>query len=256
MANIDNQPRYGTTAASSAEAIDAGLRAHMIRVYNYMTGALVITGLVAWFAYQAAGGSSIVIGAEGISGLTSFGVALFNPLALIVLFFATLGLVWFISFRINRLQSSTALTLFLAYSALLGLFLASIFLTYSGESIARVFFITAATFGVTSLWGYTTRRDLTSMGSFLFMGLIGIILASVVNIFLGSTALGFAISVIGVLVFTGLTAYDTQKIKEMYSVADDGTVLGRKAVMGALSLYLDFVNLFLMLLRLFGNSRN
>jgi FtsH-binding integral membrane protein len=221
-----------------------------------MTGALVITGLVAWFAYQAAGGSSIVIGAEGISGLTSFGVALFNPLALIVLFFATLGLVWFISFRINRLQSSTALTLFLAYSALLGLFLASIFLTYSGESIARVFFITAATFGVTSLWGYTTRRDLTSMGSFLFMGLIGIILASVVNIFLGSTALGFAISVIGVLVFTGLTAYDTQKIKEMYSVADDGTVLGRKAVMGALSLYLDFVNLFLMLLRLFGNSRN
>jgi uncharacterized protein len=256
MANTDNQPRYGASVARGAEAIDAGLRAHMIRVYNYMTGALVITGLVAWFAYQAAGGSSIVISAEGISGLTSFGMALFNPLALIVLFFGTLGLVMFISFRINRLQASTALTLFLAYSALLGLFLASIFLTYSGESIARVFFITAATFGATSLWGYTTKRDLTGMGSFLFMGLIGIIIASLVNMFFASSALQFAISVIGVLVFTGLTAYDTQKIKEMYSVADDGTVLGRKAVMGALSLYLDFVNLFLMLLRLFGNSRN
>ena len=256
MANIDNQPRYGAAAARSAEAIDAGLRAHMIRVYNYMTGALVITGLVAWFAYQAAGGSSIAITAEGITGLTSFGAALFNPLALIVLFFGTLGMVFFISMRINRIAVSTALTLFLAYSALLGLFLASIFLTYSGESIARVFFITAATFGATSLWGYTTKRDLTGMGSFLFMGLIGIIIASVVNIFLGSTALQFAISVIGVLVFTGLAAYDTQKIKTMYSVNDDGTVSGRKAVMGALSLYLDFINLFLMLLRLFGSNRN
>ena len=119
-----------------------------------------------------------------------------------------------------------------------------------------MFFITAATFGAMSLWGYTTKRDLTGMGSFLFMGLIGIIIASVVNIFLGSSALGFAISIIGVLVFTGLTAYDTQKIKEMYYVDDDGTVAGRKAIMGALSLYLDFINLFLMLLRLFGQSRN
>ncbi|MEJ0011163.1 MAG: Bax inhibitor-1/YccA family protein [Bauldia sp.] len=256
MANIDNQPRYGASVARGAEAIDAGLRAHMIRVYNYMTGALVITGLVAWFAYQAAGGADIHLTSEGIAGLTSFGEALFNPLALIVLFFGTLGLVWFISFRINRLQVSTALTLFLVYSAVLGLFLSSIFLTYSGQSIARVFFITAGTFGVTSLWGYTTKRDLTGMGSFLFMGLIGIILASVVNMFFPSGPLSFAISVIGVIVFTGLTAYDTQKIKEMYSAADDGTMIGRKAVMGALSLYLDFVNLFLMLLRLFGNSRN
>jgi FtsH-binding integral membrane protein len=255
MANIDNQPRYGASVARG-EAIDAGLRAHMIRVYNYMTGALAITGLVAWFAFQAAGGNSIVATSEGMQGLTAFGAALFSMPALLVLFFGTLGLVWFISFRIDRLQVSTALTLFLAYSALLGLFLASIFLVYSGTSIARVFFITAATFGVTSLWGYTTSRDLTGMGSFLFMGLIGIIIASVVNIFLGSTALQFAISVIGVLVFTGLTAYDTQKIKVMYSANDDGTVLGRKAVMGALSLYLDFINLFLMLLRLFGNSRN
>jgi FtsH-binding integral membrane protein len=256
MANYENQPGYGGAVARGAEAIDAGLRAHMIRVYNYMTGALVITGLVSWFAYQAAGGSNIVLGAGTVSGLTSFGAALFNPLALIVLFFGTLGLVFFISMRINRLQVSTALTLFLAYSALLGLFLASIFLTYTGESIARVFFITAATFGVTSLFGYTTSRDLTGLGSFLIMGLFGIIIASVVNIFLGSSALGFAISIIGVLVFTGLTAYDTQKIKEMYSVNDDGSVSGRKAVMGALNLYLDFVNLFLMLLRLFGNSRN
>jgi hypothetical protein len=256
MANYENQPRYGASVATGAEAIDAGLRAHMIRVYNYMAGALGITGLVAWFAYQAAGGSGIVIRNGAVSGLTPFGAALFSGPALFLLFFATLGLVMFISFRINRLQVGTALTLFLVYSAVLGVFLTSIFLVYSGTSIARVFFITAATFGVTSLWGYTTSRDLTGMGSFLFMGLIGIIIASVVNIFLGSTALQFAISVIGVLVFTGLAAYDTQKIKTMYSVNDDGTVSGRKAVMGALSLYLDFINLFLMLLRLFGSNRN
>ena len=148
-----------------------------------------------------------------------------------------------------------AQTTFWIYAALLGVSLASIFLVYTMASITQVFFITAATFGTMSLWGYTTQRDLTSMGSFLMMGLIGIIIASVVNIFLASSALGFAISIIGVLVFTGLTAYDTQKIKEMYTVNDDGTIAGRKAIMGALSLYLDFLNLFLMLLRLFGDRR-
>jgi uncharacterized protein len=256
MANYENQPRYGASVAAGAEAIDAGLRAHMIRVYNYMTGALGLTGIVAWFAYQAAGGSAIVMGNGVVSGLTPFGTAIFSGPALLVLFFGTLGLVMFISFRINRLQVGTALTLFLVYAAVLGLFLSSVFLVYSGASIARVFFITAATFGGMSLWGYTTSRDLTGIGSFLFMGLIGIIIASVVNIFLGSTALQFAISVVGVLVFVGLTAYDTQKIKVMYSANDDGTVSGRKAVMGALSLYLDFINLFLMLLRLFGSNRS
>ena len=256
MANYENQPRYAASVARGAEAVDAGLRAHMVRVYNYMTGALAITGLVAWFAFQAAGGNSIVFGNGEVVGLTAFGQAIFSPMVLLVLFFGTLGLVGFISFRISRLQVGTALTLFFAYAGLLGLMLSSIFLVYSGTSIARVFFITAATFGGMSLWGYTTRRDLTGIGSFLFMGLIGIVIASLVNIFIGSTAIQFAISVVGVLVFTGLTAYDTQKIKEIYYVGDDGTVAGRKAVMGALSLYLDFINLFLMLLRLFGNNRS
>jgi FtsH-binding integral membrane protein len=159
------------------------------------------------------------------------------------------------SFGINRLSPATALALFFVYSGLLGLSLASIFLVYTGASITRVFFISAATFGAMSLYGYTTQRDLTGFGSFLFMGLIGIIIASLVNIFLHSSGLDWIISVLGVLIFTGLTAYDTQNIKEMYSPMDDGTVAGRKAVMGALRLYLDFINLFLMMLRLFGDRR-
>ena len=168
---------------------------------------------------------------------------------------APLGLVMLLSFGIDRLSAGTALTIFFIYAALLGLSLASIFLVYTHGSIARVFFISAATFGATSFYGYTTQRDLTSVGSFMFMGLIGLIIASVVNIFLHSTGLDWAISVIGVIVFVGLTAYDTQRIKESYDVNDDGTISGRKAVMGALRLYLDFINLFLMLLRIFGNRR-
>jgi FtsH-binding integral membrane protein len=163
--------------------------------------------------------------------------------------------VFFISLRIDRLQYTTALGLFMLYAGLLGVALSSIFLQYTGVSITRVFFISAASFGAMSLYGYTTQRDLSPIGSFLIMGLIGIIIASIVNIFLASSALTFAISVIGVLVFAGLTAWDTQKIKEMYSINDDGTVAGRKAVMGALTLYLDFINLFLMMLRLFGDRR-
>jgi len=164
-------------------------------------------------------------------------------------------MVFFMSFRISSLSAPTALTLFFVYAGLLGLSLASIFLVYTGESITRVFFISAATFGAMSLYGYTTQRDLTGVGSFMFMGLIGLIIASLVNIFLKSTGLDWAISIIGVVVFAGLTAYDTQSIKEMYSPMDDGTVGGRKAVMGALRLYLDFINLFLMLLRLMGDRR-
>jgi hypothetical protein len=236
--------------------IDAGLRAYMIRVYNYMAVGVALTGLVAWFAYQAAGGAAIAVHGNTISGLTTFGQAIFGGgLLMWVLVLAPLGLVMLLSFGINRLAASTALLLFFVYAGLLGLSLGSIFLVYTGESITRVFFISAATFGALSLWGYTTQRDLTGMGSFLFMGLIGIVIASLVNIFLASSGLAWAISVIGVLVFAGLTAYDTQSIKEMYSVNDDGTVTGRKAVMGALRLYLDFINLFLMLLRLFGDRR-
>jgi len=236
-------------------AIDAGLRAYMIRVYNYMTAGVALTGLVAWFAYQGAGGSSIAITGHSITGLTTFGQAIFGGPLMWLFILAPLGLVMLLSFGINRLSASTALTLFFVYAGLLGLSLASIFLVYTGASITRVFFISAATFGAMSLYGYTTKRDLTAVGSFMFMGLIGIIIASVVNMFLQSSGLYWAISVIGVLIFVGLTAYDTQSIKEMYDVNDDGTIAGRKAVMGALRLYLDFINLFLMLLRLFGDRR-
>ena len=236
-------------------AIDAGLRAYMIRVYNYMTAGVALTGLVAWLAYQAAGGDSIAVVGNTVTGLTAFGQAIFGSPLMWLFVLAPLGLVMLLSFGINRLAASTALLLFFVYAGLLGLSLASIFLAYTGASITRVFFISAATFGAMSLYGYTTRRDLTAVGSFLFMGLIGIIIAGLVNIFLHSSALYWAISVIGVLIFVGLTAYDTQSIKEMYDVHVDGTIAGRKAVMGALRLYLDFINLFLMLLRLFGDRR-
>ena len=172
-----------------------------------------------------------------------------------MLFLGTLGLVFFLSFRISSLQPSTALALFMLYAGLLGLMLSSVFMAYTGASITRTFFISAASFGALSLYGYSTQRDLSPIGSFLVMGLFGLILAMVVNIFLKSSGLDFAISAIGVLIFAGLTAWDTQRIKEMYSVSDDGTVAGRKAVMGALTLYLDFINLFLFLLRFLGDRR-
>jgi FtsH-binding integral membrane protein len=230
--------------------IDAGLRGYMIRVYNYMTAGVALTGLVAWFTYSAA----VVDTGAGLQ-LTEFGHAIFASPLMWLFVLAPLGLVMLLSLGINRLSAGTALTVFFVYAALVGLSLASIFLVYTHASITRVFFISAATFGATSLYGYTTQRDLTSVGSFMLMGLIGLIIASVVNIFLHSTGLDWAISVIGVIVFVGLTGYDTQRIKEMYDVNDDGTISGRKAVMGALRLYLDFINLFLMLLRIFGNRR-
>ena len=231
-------------------AIDAGLRAYMIRVYNYMTAGVALTGLVAWFTFSAA----VTQTSAGLE-LTAFGQTIFHGPLMWLFILAPLGLVMLLSFGINRLSASTALTLFFVYAGVLGISLASIFLVYTGASITRVFFISAATFGAMSLYGYTTKRDLTAVGSFMFMGLIGIIIASLVNIFLQSSALYWAISVIGVLIFVGLTAYDTQNIKEIYSPMDDGTVAGRKAVMGALRLYLDFINLFLMMLRLFGDRR-
>jgi len=236
-------------------AIDAGLRAYMIRVYNYMAAGVALTGVVSWLTYQAAGGDAIQVVGVRVSGLTAFGQAIFGGPLTIVLFLATLGLVFFMSFRINRLQPSTALGLFMLYAGLLGLMLASVFLSYTGTSITRVFFISAASFGALSLYGYTTQRNLSPIGSFLIMGLFGLVIAMVVQMFLQSAILNFLISIAGVLIFAGLTAWDTQQIKEMYDVSDDGTIAGRKAVMGALRLYLDFINLFLMLLRLMGDRR-
>ncbi|HET9413823.1 MAG TPA: Bax inhibitor-1/YccA family protein [Pseudolabrys sp.] len=252
MSDYDRNVAARGFGAARAEAIDAGLRAYMIRVYNYMAAGVALTGVVAWLTFNAA----VVTDAAGsITGLTPFGQTIFSGPLTIVLFLGTLGLVFFMSFRIGSLQPSTALMLFMAYAALLGLMLSSVFLAYTGASITRTFFISAASFGALSLYGYTTQRDLSPIGSFLIMGLFGLILAMLVNMFLKSSGLEFAISAIGVLIFAGLTAYDTQRIKEVYSANDDGTATGRKAVMGALTLYLDFINLFLFLLRFMGDRR-
>jgi uncharacterized protein len=238
--------------ADRAVAIDQGLRAYMIRIYNYMAIGVALTGVVSWLTYSAA----TVTDASGkLISLTPFGQTIYSGPATIVLFLGTLGLVFLISWRIDRLQPSTALALFMVYAALLGLMLSSVFLAYTGASITRVFFISAASFGALSLYGYTTQRDLSPIGSFLMMGLIGLIIAMVVNLFLKSSGLDFIISAAGVLIFAGLTAWDTQKIKEMYDPMEDGTVVGRKAVMGALTLYLDFINLFLFMLRFLGDRR-
>jgi uncharacterized protein len=241
--------------ADQAAAIDVGLRAYMIRVYNYMASGVALTGVASWLSYQASGGDAIRVVGNQITGLTAYGQIVVGGVGTIVLFIVTIGLVFFLSARINRLQVSTAMGVFLLYAGLLGVMLTTVFIAYTGASITRTFFISAASFGALSLYGYTTQRDLSPIGSFLMMGLFGLILAMIVNIFLKSTGLEFAISVIGVLIFAGLTAWDTQKIKEMYDVNDDGTASGRKAVMGALRLYLDFINLFLFLLRFMGDRR-
>ena len=245
----------GGYGADRALAIDAGLRAYMIRVYNLMAGGIAFTGIAAWLTYQAAGGSAIQVSGRTITGLTAFGQMVFGGFMPIVLMLITLGMVFFISFRIDRLQPTTAFALFTVYAGLMGVSLASIFLAYTGVSITRVFFITAATFGAMSLYGYTTKRDLSGFGSFLFMGLIGIIIASLVNIWLASSMMQFVISVVGVLVFVGLTAYDTQRIKEQYAEAWGSESAEKIAIFGALSLYLYFVNLFQFLMTFLGQER-
>jgi FtsH-binding integral membrane protein len=252
MSDYDRNVAARGFGTATTAAIDAGLRAYMIRIYNYMAAGVALTGVTAWLTYNAA----VVTDVSGkITGLTSFGQAIFSGPLTIVLFLGTLGIVFFLSFRIDKLQAGTAMALFMLYAGLLGLMLSSVFLSYTGASITRTFFISAASFGALSLYGYTTQRDLSPIGSFLIMGLFGIMIAMLVNFFLKSSGLDFAISAIGVLIFAGLTAWDTQKIKEMYDANDDGTVSGRKAVMGALTLYLDFINLFLFMLRFLGDRR-
>jgi FtsH-binding integral membrane protein len=244
MAELRNYQARTQTGTMADAGIDEGLRSYMLRVYNLMALGLAITGLAAW------GGFNFAV-ADG--QLTQFGQLLFaSPLKWVVML-APLAMVFFLSFRIHKMSVSAAQTTFWVYAALVGLSLSTIFLVYTQTSIVRTFFITAAAFGSLSLYGYTTKRDLSGMGSFLMMGLFGIIIAMVVNIFLASSALQFAISVIGVLVFSGLTAYDTQQIKEMYYEGDDAETGGRKAIMGALRLYLDFINLFMFLLQFLGN---
>jgi len=246
MADYDNRVIRG---ARSAEAglIDSGLRAHMLRIYNYMLVGLTLTGATAYAAANTSFGQLFFqASASGRQSLTGLGL---------VVLLGTFGLGFWLILGINRMSAATAQLLFWTYAALFGVALAPIFWVYTDGSIATTFFITAATFGSMSLWGYTTRSDLSGMGSFLLMGLIGVIIAMVVNMFLHSAMIMFVVSVAGVLIFTGLTAYDTQMLKEMYSANDDGTIAGRKAVYGALMLYLDFINLFRFLLYFLGNRR-
>ena len=232
---FDRRVMYDATGVSAA--IDEGLRSYMLRVYNYMASGLALTGVVAYLTASSPAMLHAIFG---------------TPLAWVVML-APLGIVFYLSARVNKMSFSSAQTWFWVFAGVMGLSLASIFVLYTQTSIAKVFFITAASFGSLSLYGYTTKKDISGWGSFLFIGLIGIIIASIVNIFLHSSGLSFAISIIGVLVFAGLTAYDTQQIKEMYVASDGREIAGKKAVMGALRLYLDFINLFLMLLRLLGN---
>jgi FtsH-binding integral membrane protein len=238
MTYYDVDPRRTPYRRAAGVLVDEGLRAYMQRVYGYMAGGLTLTGIVAY----AAAVSGFY---QSITGTPLIWVVMLAPLAF----------VFALSFGIQHMSAGTATVLFWVYAAVMGLSLGSIFLVYTGASIARVFFVTAATYGAMSLYGYTTKTDLSRFGSFLLMGVVGIVIASIVNIFLQSSAFQFAISVIGVLVFVGLTAYDTQRIKEMYLESDTSEAAGRKAVMGALSLYLDFINLFTMLLQLFGHRR-
>jgi uncharacterized protein len=256
--------QYGRPlTGAEAAVVDVGLRAYMLRIYNYMVIGLAITGFAALGIYLLSVTGDASVAARNANGavaalrngvyLTPLGYALFvSPLKWLVIL-APLGLVFFLSFRVESMRPATAQVLFWIYAAMVGVSLGSIFLIYTHTSVVRVFFITAASFGALSLWGYTTQRDLTGMGSFLIMGLFGIIIASLVNVFLGSTMLQWLISVVGVLIFAGLTAYDTQRLKTEYIYgAMEGDVLERSAIMGALSLYLDFLNLFTMLLQLLG----
>ena len=233
MANpLDN--RYLTRGQAAVADIDVGLRQYMLKVYNFMSVGLVVTGLVAYFVAQ----SDDLLRA-----------IYFSPLRWVVML-APIGFALLFGFRIQQMRASTAQMLYWAFAAVMGLSLSFIFIVYTNASVARVFFISAGTFAGMSLYGYTTKRDLSGVGSFMMMGLIGVILASLVNLFLHSTALLFTISVIGVIVFVGLTAYDTQRIKEMYSAGDGAEVGTKKAILGAFQLYLDFINLFVMLLQL------
>ncbi len=224
-------------AQAAAAGIDVGLRSYMLRVYNYMCIGLALTGAVAF----AASTSGELMNA--IHGTALRWVVMLAPL----------GFVFFLSARIHSMKAATAQTLFWVYAGLMGLSLSYIFLAFTGESIVRVFFITSAAFAGLSLYGYTTKKDLSGMGTFLVMGLIGIIIASVVNIFLASSGLHFVISILGVLIFAGLTAYDTQRIKAIYAEGDHSETHEKKAIMGALTLYLDFINMFIFMLQFFGN---
>jgi len=242
------------SAATSAAMMDAGLRAYMLRVYNWMASGLLLTGIVAW-----AIANTPLLDAFYPLVQTPFGMARSaTPLAMLAMF-APLGFVLVLSLGVNRLSTTAAQSLFWLFCAAMGASLTNIFLVYTHESIVRVFFITAATFGAMSLCGYTTKADLSRFGSFLIMGLMGMIIASLINVFLQSSGLQFLLSIVGVFVFTGLTAFDTQRIKAdyiQYAYAEGTECAAKRSVYDALSLYLNFINLFMLLLQLLGNRNN
>lgn len=234
--------KYGASKAihSTASTTDVGLRTYMISVYKYMALALLLTGLVAY----------------GIGTSETLSFALFSSPLSIVFMLAPIGMVVYMSVKATKLSTEAAQMCFWIYSALMGVSMATIFITYTSESITKVFFVTAATFGAMGIYGYTTKKDLTGIGSFMMMGLFGIIIASLVNIFMKSEAISFVISILGVVIFTGLTAYDVQRIKDTYYTVSGNPENAKKvAIYGALSLYLDFINLFISLLRLMGDRR-
>jgi FtsH-binding integral membrane protein len=229
-------PQPATTGRDVA--FNAGLRSHMLTVYNYMASGVLLTGIVALLFAQS--GMAAQVFTQG------------GPLAWLIIL-SPLAVVLVMSFGINRISTGTAQILFWVYAGLMGLSLSTVFLEYTGASIAQTFFATAAAFVSLSLWGYTTKKDLSAMGTFLIMGLFGLIIAMVINVFMQSSALDLAISAIGVLIFAGLTAYDTQKIKSLYFAVAGTDFIGKAAIMGALNLYLDFINMFLFLLRFMGS---
>lgn len=243
-----NETPYWSAAGSQAASYDAGLRGYLLGVYNYMASALVLTGITAYLGSSWLPLMQMLYKVQdGHMALTGLGW---------LVFFAPIAMALGLSMGINRLSVNAARGIFWAYAGVMGLSLSAIFFTYTGESLMRVFLITAIMFGGMSIWGYSTKKDLTGMGNFLMMGLLGIVVASLVNIFLGSSGLHFAVSVLGVVIFTGLIAYDTQKLKSMYYMtAGDSTAAAKGSILGALELYLDFVNLFIMLLRLVGERR-
>ena len=249
--DFNRQNIFQATSAKTA-VWDAGLRAYMLKVYNYMATGVLLTGIISVISFKLSAEVSV---SGQIIALTDYGNAIFNSGLKWLVMLAPLAVIFYMSFGINKMSTGKAQTVFWIFTILMGLSLSWVLIVFTGVSVARVFFITSATFGAMSIYGYTTKRDLTKLGSFLMMGLIGIIIASLVNIFLKSTMMHFVISILGVLIFVGLTAYDTQKIKNMYSASDTIEVSGKKAIMGALTLYLDFINLFIMLLRLFGQRR-
>jgi FtsH-binding integral membrane protein len=247
----------GATRARRAE-IDQGLRSYMLGVYNNMVVGLALTGAVALGVHMLAVTTDPALGVPAGRHLllTSFGVTLYTTPLKWVVMLAPLAFVFFFSFRINQMSASAARGVFLAFAAAMGLSLSTILLIYTGTSVANAFFVTAAAFGGLSLYGYTTRRDLAPMGAFMVMGLFGLVIAMLVNLFLQSTGFQFALSILSVLIFSGLTAWDTQAIKEMYYASDDYEVATKKSVSGALRLYLDFINIFQSLLFLTGSQND